>query len=226
MQIPIAVFATEFSIIAYFLKTSRIITSDFSAACFFGFTLFLGCLAILSLYMLIKAESGNDISPKHFILFLIFVILAVFCAQFPKNYSAIYFYHLLGYIITAILFLLPSIYYFVRASIFYEYKYMPLCNATEKYYVDLKAYHADEEDCDKTVSSKMFEYIRDRYIECSSINGANNESRSFYFHRTYVFMVLSFIFIALSVIPYYLGRVNIESDAIHKIEIKQSKGEQ
>ena len=124
MQIPIAVFATEFSIIAYFLKTSRIITSDFSAACFFGFTLFLGCLAILSLYMLIKAESGNDISPKHFILFLIFVILAVFCAQFPKNYSAIYFYHLLGYIITAILFLLPSIYYFVRASIFYEYKYI------------------------------------------------------------------------------------------------------
>lgn len=228
MQIPIAVFAAEFSIIAYFLKTSKIVIVDVVAACFFGLALFLGCMAIASAYMLIKAKSGKDISPKYLILFIAFLSLAVLCAHLPAKFTTPHFYHLLGFIITSLLFLIPSFYYFVRASLFYEYKYMPLCDSTEKYYEDLKVYYSDEIDCDNIVLEKMSQYVRGRYIECSSINGSNNESRSFYFHRTYTFMVISFVFIGLAVIPYYLGRVNIESDAVHKIEVTKltQKGEQ
>lgn len=219
MQIPIAVFATEFSIIAYFLKTSRVVNGDFYAACCFGLTAFFTYMAIVSLYLLIKMESSKNISPKPLIKFIAYLTLAVTFSSIQAKFSNIYFYHLLGFIITSLIFLIPSIYYFRKASINYEYKYIPLCSDTEKYYNDIKDYHKDDEDCEKIVSSKMYAYIRARYIECSSINGANNESRSFYFHRTYVFMMLSFLPISFAVIPYYLGKVNIESDAVQKIEV-------
>jgi hypothetical protein len=222
MQIPIAIFAAEFSIIAYFLKTTAINIDDLFAGMCFGFIVFFIFKAINALYAIWKFEPSKEISLRPLIVFIAYLCVVALFAKWHKAFSSLYIYHLLGFVLCSVLLLFQSIYYFIRASVNYEYKYMPLCDATEKYNSELKEYYS-KHDCKTIVSDKMFEYLRDRYIECASVNGANNERRSYFFHKTYIYMIFSCLPICLAVIPFYLGHVNIESDAVQKIEITKIK---
>jgi hypothetical protein len=96
-----------------------------------------------------------------------------------------------------ILFLGFALKHFIKSWYNYEYSFLPTASDTEKYRSTLINTYNDYEDRDKLVENALKDFIYKYYIDCSTINTVNNDTRSFHFHRTASNLIISF---ALSIV--------------------------
>lgn len=221
LQIPIAIFVAEFAIISAMLRTTAVTLSDLLAGTAFAVICVASGIFLRSILRMFKEEDYDTLFNKTFPTCLISLGFTFIIADLFPHHSSLLGLHMYGYLILATVFLLVGVYYISRAATGYKYEYLPLLSDTDKFYQDLRITYEQIEEFKHLVGQNMHDYLSESYVCCASINAQHNAVRSFYFHRVYRYLTYSFILLFMSASPYYLGKVNINSDVVQKINIEK-----
>lgn len=118
-----------------------------------------------------------------------------------------------------ILYLCAALFYFVRSWYNYEYAFLPAANATEEYRNLLIETYKKYDNAVSLVENVLKDYVSKYYAECSTQNTLNNDQRTRHFHNTATSLIFSFCFSIITIALFYLANLNVENEAIHKVQI-------
>jgi len=96
--------------------------------------------------------------------------------------------------------------WFFRKSWFgHTDKLLPTANQTESYRQELVKLYAPYPNSVELVEKGMKKYLYDYYMQFSSVNTINNDSRSYNLYRTTVALTISVILSFCTFLPFYIG---------------------
>jgi hypothetical protein len=125
-----------------------------------------------------------------------------------------------------------AIYFFVRSWFNYTYSFLPVARETENYRTLLQETYDGYEEKDKLIQDALFDYLYNAYIESSSKNAQNNDTRSIFLHKTSAALILSFVLSLTSVLLFHFGGLDSQKNVVQKvlvttpIEIKNNQPRQ
>lgn len=111
-------------------------------------------------------------------------------------------YSFLGLVALSIVSVLISLYKTVRSFLGYSYHKIPPAQGMKQHYENLVLWHKeqglDEEASVRSAKIDFDEYFYDRLSEAAENNGSNNIKRGNYLHDATAFVVVAFVFMAIS----------------------------
>ena len=131
----------------------------------------------------------------------IIVVLAGALAYVFKNFPRTALIDFYIHLVLVFLFLIPfgfSIFYLIRVVYNYEYGYITSPKGIWEYINDLHEYYLNvqlsEKTIDKQIREDIDEHLLTQYIEYGELAASNNDRKSYYVHKTHVFIVIAIIF--------------------------------
>jgi len=99
----------------------------------------------------------------------------------------------------------------VQQNFGYDYGYLPMPDALESYYRQLRDYYDlyGDQIVDGNLERDFEDYVVSRYIAEASRNGRNNDKRSSYIYRANLFTVLSLIPLAIAYMIHILALLGL-----------------
>ena len=148
------------------------------------------------------------------ILIVIFGILAYMLQNVSHSAStiAVYSFWILFAIACGCFFL--SILFFTRSWLGYTYRLLPTPEDTEKYKIDCIELYKGYENCDELVDGAIFQYLYNAYVDYSSWNMANNDTKSLNLDRTGKALFITFLFCILTFVPFFFGGLDKSKNSI------------
>ncbi|MGR5370734.1 hypothetical protein [Photobacterium damselae] len=111
-------------------------------------------------------------------------------------------YCFLTFVSLSIISVLVSLYKTVRSFLGYSYQKIPPAQAMKEHLEALAEWHKeqglDEETATRNAQTDFEEYFFERLSEAAESNGSNNIKRGNYLHDATAFVVVAFVFMALS----------------------------
>jgi len=165
------------------------------------------------------------------ILIVIFGIIAYMLQNFSPSTSmpaVLFFWLIFSFACLSLLF---SIFYFKRSWLGYKYRLLPTPEDSEKYRKACIDLYKEYKNFDELVNDAMHQYLFNAYVEYSSWNMANNDTKSLNLERTGKALFMTFIFCIITFIPFFLGgldksKKSIESETpVATTQIIKKKGE-
>ena len=99
-------------------------------------------------------------------------------------------------------------------------KLLPTAKAIEDYKKELLDYYKDNENSNEKVSEDLRETLFNYYVEFSSVNAINNDTRSYNIYRTTVSLTIAVILAFFAYVPYYLANLDKSLDkSPQKVEV-------
>lgn len=111
-----------------------------------------------------------------------------------------------------ILFLLATVATIVAAWCFrkawfgFTDKLLPTANATERYRQELLVHYKDYEDSEQLVQNALKLYLYTYYMQFSSVNAVNNDTRSFKLYQSNVSLAVAVVLASLAYVLLLFGR--------------------
>jgi len=105
-------------------------------------------------------------------------------------------------------FFVLSILFFARSWLGYKYRLLPTPESTEKYREECAELYRKYENCDDLVENAIYQYLFNAYVEYSSWNMANNDTKMLNLERSGKALFVSFLFCILMLGPFFLGNLD------------------
>ncbi len=171
-----------------------------------------------------EIERRDKLDARLQLPFAIMVVLVGFLSYMLQNKNPTI--SSIGSAIFWLLFILSTIatgfaFYFFRLSWFgHTDKLLPTAQAIEDYKKQLLDYYKDDENPNEKMSEHLKETLFNYYVEFSSVNAINNDTRSYYIYRTTVSLTIAIILAFFSYIPYYAANLDKSFDkSPQKVEV-------
>ncbi|MBV6324906.1 hypothetical protein [Duganella violaceipulchra] len=110
----------------------------------------------------------------------------------------------------AALFILVSGWYCVKSAWGHEYAVLPVATAWHTYHADCTALYASQPRKQRTklICGALKNAVREKYVECATVNASINETRSFGYHMTIKYFVISATFGFAAFLCYFFGELD------------------
>ena len=115
-----------------------------------------------------------------------------------------------------------SILFFARSWLGYKYRLLATPESTEKYRAECIELYKNYENCDKLVDKAIYQYFFNAYVEYSTWNMANNDTKMLNLERSGKTLFVSFLFCILMLGPYFLGNLDKTTNEIGNNNIVNS----
>ena len=144
--------------------------------------------------------------------------LTILIQKFPygNNLETIIYVALIS--ISILLFAI-AIYFLFRAIIGYEYKRVATPLKLKEHYEKLLEWWQKHGDGGEAEAQKdLEEFVYQKMAEATEVNAKNNRDKSHFLYKTNKFLAISFLFLALSAIPYLFETIN-KDESTYKVDI-------
>ncbi len=129
------------------------------------------------------------------------------------------------FIFLAVLFLIFSIIQLFKAIVGYQYERIATPLKLEKYYDELLEWWVKHGDGgEKEAGEDHQKYVLKKIAEATEANANNNKTKSLFLYKTNILLAVTFVFLALSSVPYLVKTVN-KSDKVYQIKLIEPKKE-
>lgn len=118
-------------------------------------------------------------------------------------------------LIVATIFFCYSVYYLIKSYFGYTYKFLPTPKELEQYWNKLREYYKTQDVDYKTADAEFEQYIENSYVDSTTENTWNNDSKSEYLHKANRAMVWCLVLILACSFPVLVK----EKDEIQKVQI-------
>ena len=145
------------------------------------------------------------------------IVLAIIVGQISivgyilKSFDKYEFSFIVFLLGVTLVFLGLAIMRFVFSWYNYEYEFLPTAKDTEDYRDTLLDTYKDFDNCDYLVEDALKNYIYNYFIECSTRNTLNNDTRSVNLHKTASNLIISFCLSAITIGILFYNNVNINA---------------
>lgn len=142
------------------------------------------------------------------VLVAILGLLGLMLQNLSLKAEGIGFYIFVVFFILAGISTVLSIVFFRKSWFGHTDKLLPTAQNSEDYRKELIELYKAYDDHEKLVDEAMKKYLFDYYVEFSSLNTINNDSRSYHLYKTTVALTVATICTFLAFIPYQLYSLN------------------
>lgn len=142
----------------------------------------------------------------------ILVVLIGFLAYMLKNLSyetwTLPFSLFVAFYVLSIIFTLLALIFLVKSWIGFEYSFLPSAKETEGYRNDLIETYKGFEESSQLVDKYLGRYLYDYFVDCSSINTANNDKRSMNLHYSRICIISAVLLAFIAFVPFRFGKID------------------
>jgi len=114
-----------------------------------------------------------------------------------------------GYMLIAL-----SIIFLIRSWWGYTYNFLPSAESSEKYRVKLIETYKPFDDGESIAENYFKDYLKEKFISCSSLNTRCNDKRALQLHRANGFLIAALLAISTAYFIYYMSGLKSEQTQI------------
>lgn len=143
--------------------------------------------------------------------------LTVIIQKFPYN-SSVETTLFIFCVSLSIASLLAAVIYLFLATIGYQYERIATPKKLENYYNELLQWWEENGGGEKEAQEDHANFVLSKLAEATEINALNNKKKSLYLYKTNFLLAVSFVFLAISSVPYLVKTAHNEQ-TVYRVEL-------
>ena len=134
-------------------------------------------------------------------------VMGFMAQNLDRDHSSFWGYaFLVSFLIAAILIVVSGV-YCIKSAWGYNYDLISFASEWHDYHQQCVALYAPQPPSKraKLIGDALQQSIREKYVNCATVNAGINASRSYRYHMTIKFFIFSVIFVAAAFVCYFFG---------------------